>query len=226
MQTRYRWFRIQLPARARNFAALVDTRPFDSTATYGFAHLLGDFSGSSYRFLWRSPVVVTKLNLEGLPTYEQIDSVSFTDFALIEVDDLTFLRVENPGRNIRDLLNALETLAGMGFTVKPITFEKGQPTTVFSSVDSSKLVGIKVVGAVLADDLVARMEFVSKEGMAVENMAVLAGLKYKVEHAVFELVLGGLKGQIAFAANGTVKISGQFAPKLVSLVEEDLLLFV
>ena len=62
--------------------------------------------------------------------------------------------------------------------------------------------------------------------VVVENMPVLDGLKYKVEHAVFELVLGGLKGQIAFTANGTVKISGQVAPKLVSLVEEDLHLFV
>ena len=168
---------------------------------------------------------MTKLDSEGLPTYEQIDSVSFTDFALVEISGLTFLRVENPGRNVRDLLNALEALIGMGFTVKPVTFDKAQPTTVFRSVDASKLVGLKVVGAVLADDLVARMEFVSKEGMVVEKMTVLAGLKYKVEHAVFELVLGGLRGQIAFAANGAVKISGQVTPKLVSLVEADLHLF-
>ena len=138
---------------------------------------------------------------------------------------MTFLRIENPGRNVRDLLNALEALVGMGFTVRPIVFDKGQPSTVFRSVDASKLVGLKVVGAVLADDLVARMEFASKEGMVIEKMNVLNGLKYKVEHAVFELVLGGLKGQISFAANGTVKISGQVAPKLVSLVEKDLPLF-
>lgn len=225
MQTRYRWFRIQLPARARDLAELVATCPFESTSTYGFARALGGVDGALYRFLWRSRVVVTKLDFEGFPTYEQIDSVSFTDFALVEVDELTFLRVENPGRSVRDLLNALETLVGIGFTVKPITFDKGQPSTVFTSVDASKLVGLKVVGAVLADDLVARMEFVSKQGMNVESMTVLDGLKYKVEHAVFEIFLGGLKGQIAFAANGTVKISGQVAPKLVGLVEQDLHLF-
>lgn len=170
--------------------------------------------------------MVTRLDAEGAPTYEQIDSVSFTDFALVAVADLTFLRIESPGRSVRDLLNALETLVGMGFTVKPVLFDKGQPSTVFRSVDTSKLVGLKIVGAVLADDLVARMEFASKEGIVVENMTVLDGLKYKVEHAVFDIVMGGLKGQIAFAANGTVKISGQVAPKLVSLVEQDLHLFV
>lgn len=226
MQTRYRWFRIQLPARVRDLTTLVATRSFDSTSMSGFAYVPGGVGGPSYRYLWRSRVVVTRLDAEGVPTYEQIDSVSFTDFALVAVADLTFLRIENPSRNVRDLLNALETLVGMGFTAKPVVFEKGQPSTVFRSVDASKLVGLKVVGAVLADDLVARMEFASKEGMVVENMTVLDGLKYKVEHAVFELGIGGLKGQIAFAANGTVKISGKVAPKLIGLVEQDLHLFV
>lgn len=226
MQKRYRWFRIHLPALAQDLAALVLMRPFDSTSPFGFATVPGDLGGTSYRFLWRSRVVVTRLDVEGIPTYEQIDSVSFTDFVLVTVADLIFLRIENPSRNIRDLLNALETLVGIGFTVKPVVFDKGRPSTVFRSVDASKLVGLKVVGAVVADDLVARMEFASKEGMEIENMTVLDGLKYKVDHAVFELVLGGLKGQIAFAANGTVKISGQLAPKLLSLVERDLHLFV
>ncbi|MDZ4350010.1 hypothetical protein [Acidovorax sp. BoFeN1] len=224
MQIRYRWFRIQLPARARDLAAIVANCPFESAASFGFSR--APSGGASYRYLWRSRVVVTKLDAEGAPTYEQIDSVSFTDFAVVELGDLIFLRIENAGRNIRDLLNALETLAGMGFTAKPVTFDKERPSSIFNSVDSSKLIGLKVVGAVLADDLVARMEFVSKEGMVVESMEVLAGLKYKVELAVFELVLSGLRGQIAFAANGTVKISGQIAPKLISLVEKDLPLFI
>lgn len=226
MQTRYRWFRIQLPVKARDLAALVASRSFDSTSASGFARVPSGIGNPSYRFLWRSRVVVTRLDAEGVPTYEQIDSVSFTDFAVVEVAGQTFLRIENPSRNVRDLLNALETLAGMGFTAKPVIFDKGQPSTVFRSVDASKLVGLKVVGAVLADDLVARMEFASKEGMAVEKMTVLHGLTYKVEHAVFEILLGGLKGQIAFAANGTVKISGQVAPKIIGLVEQDLHLFV
>ena len=224
MQIRYRWFRIQLPARARDLAAIVANCPFESAAAHGFAR--APSGGASYRYLWRSRVVVTKLDAEGAPTYEQIDSVSFTDFAVVELGDLIFLRIENAGRNIRDLLNALETLAGMGFTAKPVTFDKERPSSIFNFVDSSKLIGLKVVGAVLADDLVARMEFVSNEGMVVESMEVLAGLKYKVELAVFELVLSGLRGQIAFAANGTVKISGQIAPKLISLVEKDLPLFI
>lgn len=226
MLIRYRWFRIQLPIRAQDFPALVAKCPFDSTSAYGFTRVPSGGGGTAYRFLWRIRVAVTKLDTDGTPIYEQIDSVSFTDFSVVASGKLTFLRVENPGRNIRDLLNALETMAGLGFTAKPVAFEKGRPTAVFDSVDSSRLVGLKVVGAVLADDLVARMEFASKEGMVVENMAVLSGLQYKVEHAVFELVLNGLKGQLAFAANGAVKISGQLAPKLIGLIEQDLPLLI
>nr|WP_255468162.1 hypothetical protein [Achromobacter sp. UMC71] len=166
------------------------------------------------------------MDAEGAPTYEQIDSISFTDFVVVELDDLLFLRIENPSRNIRDLLNALEKLTGMGFTAKPVTFERGRPSTIFDSVDSSKLVGLKVIGAVLDHDLVARMEFASKEGTAIERISVLAGLKYKVEFAAFELFLTGLKGQISFAANGTVKISGQLAPKIINLIEQDLPHFI
>lgn len=226
MQTRYRWFRIQLPSRARNLAELVGSYTFDATSPSGFAKVHGSASGTTYRFLWRSRVVITKLDSEGNPIFEQIDSVNYTDFALVKVGDLVFIRVENPGRNVRDLLNALETLAGMGFTAKPVTFERGQPTTVFGSVDASRLVGLKVVGAVIADDLVARMEFASKEGMVIKNMTFLTGLKYKVQHAAFEIIIGGLKGHISFAANGVVKISGPISPKLVGLVEEDLPDFV
>lgn len=226
MLTRYRWFRIQLPTRARDLTATIAKCPFDSTSTYGFARISNSAGEVSHRFFWRSRVIVTRLDAEGAPAYEQIDSVSFTDFSVVSVGSVTFLRVENPGRNIRDLLNALETLAGMGFTAKSVTFDKGHPSAVFNFVDSSKLIGLKVVGAVLADDLVARMEFASKEGMVVESMTILQGLQYKVEHAVFELILSGLKGQIAFSANGTVKISGQLAPKLINLIEQDLLLLI
>lgn len=222
MLIRYRWFRIQLPARARDLASLFANLPFDLTSKCGFARIASNGSGASYRFFWRSQIVVTKLDAVSAPTYEQIESICFSDFAVINLGEMIFLRVENPGRNIRDLLNEIETLAGMGFTAKPVTFDKGRPATVFNSVDSSKLIGLKVTGTVLADDLVARMEFASKDGMVVENLAILAGLKYKVELAAFELVLGGLRGQLSFAANGTVKISGQIAPKLISLIEQDI----
>lgn len=224
MQIRYRWFRIQLPIHSKDLNRLFAEHPFESKSPYGFVVTSGD--GDSYRYLWRSRVYITKLNDEGEPAYEQVESVGFTDFSLLQIDGVIFLRIENAGKNIRDLLNSLETMIGLGFTAKPVIFDKNLPSSVFESVDSVKLVGLKVVGAVVADDLVARMEFVSKEGMDIEEMKILSSLKYKVDNAVFEVVFGGVKGQISFSVSGSVKISGQIAPRLIHFIEKDLMQFV
>lgn len=120
------------------------------------------------------------------------------------------------------MLNSLESLVGLGFTCKLLTFEKARPTTVFEGIETVKLIGLKVVGAVIEEDLVARMEFASKQGMAVENMKLLEGVRHKVDSAAYELVYEGIRGQLAFSSSGTVKVSGQLAPRLVHLIEQDL----
>jgi hypothetical protein len=222
MLIRYRWYRIQLPRGDLDLADIVAERPLTQDASFGFSRLEGDIGAPKFRFLWRMKVIVTRLDDEGTPSYEDVASVSFTDFAIVSIDGTTFLRVENPGRNIRDLLNAIESLVGLGFTSKPITFDKAKPTTIFESVETTKLVGLKVVGAVIDEDLVARMEFASKQGMIIEKMKLLDGLIYKIDSAVYELIYEGLRGQVAISSSGVVKVSGQLAPRLVYLIEHDL----
>lgn len=222
MLTRYRWYRIQFPHGDFDLPSIIAGKPLTQDASFGFSCIEGAFDTAKFRFLWRTKVVVTRFDDGGTPSYEEMASVSFTDFAIVSVDDVTFLRIENPGRNNRDLLNALESLVGLGFTSKLLTFDKAKPTTVFESVEATKLVGLKVVGAVIDEDLVARMEFASKQGMIIENMKLLDGLRYKVDSAVFELIYEGVRGQVAFTSSGLVKVSGQLAPRLVNLIERDL----
>lgn len=222
MLTRYRWYRIQFPRGGFDLSSLVATKPFRQDASFGFSHIEGTIDASKFRFLWRTKVVVTRFDNGSVPSYEEVASISFTDFAIIPIDGMTFLRIENPGRNVRDLLNALESLVGFGFTTKPLTFDKTKPTTVLESADAIKLVGFKVAGAVLNEDLVARMEFASKHGLVVENMKLLDGLRYSVDSTVFELIYEGVRGQLAFSSSGLVKVSGQLAPKLIHLIEQDL----
>jgi hypothetical protein len=222
MLTRYRWYRIKVPSGDYDLPRIITGKPLMKDNSFGFSHIEGTIGTPKFRFLWRTNVVVTRLDDGGAPSYEEVASVSFTDFAIVSVDSTTFLRIENPGRNIRELLNALESIFGLGFTSKQLTFEKAKPTTIFESVDSTKLVGLKVVGAVIDDDLVARMEFASKRGMIVENMKLLNDLRYKVDTSVFELIYEGVRGQLVFTSNGLVKISGQLAPRLVHLIEQDL----
>jgi hypothetical protein len=165
---------------------------------------------------------LTKFDDGDDPSYEEVASVSFTDFSIISVEGAIFLRVANPGRSLRDLLNGLETIIGFGFTSKPIMLKKLNMTAVFEAVDSVKMVGLKVSGAVINKDLVARIEFASKQGISVEKMKFLDGLKYAVEASAYELVYQGLRGQLAFSSSGLVKVSGSLAPRLVNLIEQDL----
>jgi len=222
MLTRYRWYRIQLPRRDISLSTIIGQKPLTLNTASGFSRIDDALGASKFRFFWRTKVMVTRFDDDGRPIYEEIASVNFTDFAIVGIAGSNFLRIENPSRNIRDLLNALESLIGLGFTSKALTFEKSKPTTIFESVASAKLIGLKVVGAVIDEDLVARMEFASKQGMIVENMKLLSDLRYHVDSAVFELVFEGVRGQVAFASSGVVKISGQLAPRLVQLIELDL----
>lgn len=221
MTMRYRWYRIQLPNDC-DLIHLISKKPFTQNVNFGFSLLEVSALNSLFKFFWRTKVVITKLDDEGSPLYEEVTSVNFTNFAFIKVEGVMLLRVENPGRNIRDLLNALELLVGLGFTCKLLTFEKIQPTKIFENVEVTKLIGLKVVGAVIDEDLVARIEFASRQGMIKENLKVLNNLNYKVDTAIYELIFEGVRGQISIASNGLVKISGQLSPKLIHLIELDL----
>lgn len=222
MLTRYRWYRIQMPLGNYDLAKIISGNPLTLDAGFGFSNIPDEFGNRKYRFLWRTKVVVTCFDDEGTPFYEEVASVNFTDFSIVLVEGMTFLRIENPGRNIRELMNALESILGLGFTSKALTFEKTRPTTVFEHVDSIKLVGLKIVGAVVDQDLVAKMEFVSKQGMTIKNMRLLDDLRYKIDTQSYEVIHEGVNGQVVLALNGLMKISGQLAPKLLHLIEQDL----
>jgi hypothetical protein len=222
MLIRYRWYRVQFPSDYVDLPSIIAGKGLMENASFGFTRIEGPMGSEMFRFLYRSKVTVTLFDDDGVPSYEEIASVNFTDFAMISIDDASFLRLENPSRNARDLLNALESLIGLGFTCNPLTFKTIKPTTIFEKVESSKLIGLKVVGAVINNDLVARMEFASKQGMVIEDMKLLDDLRYNVSSSVFEMIFEGIRGQVTFASSGLVKISGQLAPMLVYLIEQDL----
>lgn len=222
MLTRYRWYRIQLPSSISDISSIITGQPLTKGTSFGFSRMEDTVGTSIYRFLWRTKVVVTLFDDDANPSYEEVASINHTDFVIITVDDITFLRIENPRRNIRDLLNALESIIGLGFTCKPLTFEKAKPSDMFKSIDSNKLIGLKVVGAVVDEDVVARMEFASKQGMIIKDMKLLDDLNYNVVSTVFELVCEGVRGQVSIASNGLIKVSGKLAPRLVHLIEQGL----
>lgn len=222
MQLRCRWYRIQLPKGTSNLIAMLEQHPLGLETNQGFMTVTGAWGQPLYRFLWRSKVVVTQFDDEGVPHYQEVATVNFTDFAVLNIGDDMFLRIESPGRSIRDLLNALESLVGLGFTCKPVTFAKTKPTSVFENSEVTKLIGLKITDAVLGKDLLARMEFSSKEGITLEKLTVLDGVHHKTDSASYELIYAGVRGLLSFSSTGMVKVSGQLAPRMIHFIEQDL----
>jgi hypothetical protein len=222
MLTRYRWYLIKIPLGNASLVSAISEQPFSHKDNYGFAIIEGNSEELSFRFFYRTNIQVTKLSDDGSTVIESISSVNFTDFSFVTMAELTFLRIENPGKNIRELLNTIESIVGFGFMAKPLSFDKVSPSTVFSSMDTSKLIGLKVVGAVIGKDLIARMEFASKNGIDINEIKPLENLDYKLSSASYELFFEGIKGQMSYSSGGLVKISGQLAPKILHLIEKDL----
>lgn len=223
MSNRYRWLRIKYPSAIQDVDKLFIEHPFGAGVPYGFSTIDNNEYSERYRFLWRTLITVTSLDDCGNPIYQEVDSVGFIDFSIIEANGEFFLRIMNPGRSIRDFLNALEDVFGFGFTVKPIEFDDKCLTGVFEKVDSFRLVGMKISGAVLGKDLVSRMEFASKNGIKVSDISFLDKIKYRVDFSTYEVIINGIKGGVAVSASGMVKISGYIDKKLLELIELGLL---
>lgn len=221
MIARYRWYSLKIPKAVTDIAQVILNRPLREDSQSGFSIADGEES-SRFRFFWRTRVVVTLFDESGAPSYQQISSVEFTDFAIVKIRGRTYLRVENPGRSTRELLNALELALGFGFFCSPLTFEDVGSAAIFCQIDSVKLVGLKVVGAVVSEGLVARIELVAKQGMVEKDIQILEKIKYKVEQAAFEIIFRGIKGQIALSSNGLVRLTGHLSPKLLGLIEKSL----
>lgn len=226
MQLRCRWYRIHLPKGTPDLSEVLERQPLGPDVNQGFTTVTGAWGQQLHRFLWRSKVVITLVGDDGEPYYQEVATVNVTDFAVLNVDGEMFFRIENPGRSIRDLLNTLESLVGLGFTCKPVTFAEKKPISVLESVEVAKLVGLKVTDAVLGKDLLARMEFSSKEGINPEKLTVLDGVPHKTDSASYELNYGGVKGVLHFSSTGMVKVGGQLVPRLIYLIEQDLPLLV
>lgn len=219
---RYRWYRIGFPNSMTNLSNILESRPLTQNTSFGFISINDELDKDKFRFLWRTSIVVTHLDEVGEPIYDQVESVDFVDFVILKVDSISYLRIENPKRSNKELLNALEKTIGLGFTAKLIVFEKLEPKTLFQHLDLNKLIGLKITGAVIEKNLVASMEFSSKEGIEIDKIKLLEGRQHKIDLANFELVYNGLSGQVTFSSSGLVKITGKLAPKLIHLIEADL----
>ncbi len=219
MMVRYRWYSIRVPKTLESLSDALLQRPFTQSDSFGFSRLNRDTESPPLRFYWKTKVVVTSFDELGNASYSDIVNINYDDLSLIIVKNQLFMRVENPGRSIRELLNAIESIVGLGFSSEPVLFRHFDPLKVFVDADSIKLIGLKVADVVVSNDLVSSMEFSSKQGINLNEVRVLDGLKYKVDTGTYELTYESARGQISVSSGGLVKISGQLSPKLLHQLE-------
>lgn len=222
MDTRYRWYRIQFPRDDYVFSTIIVANPFTNNSNSGFMSIDDQFGNPKYRFLKRANVTITVMDENGNPDYQQISTVEIIDFSIFSVDSFVFLRVENPGRSINDLLNAFEKYIGLGFTCSAIIFKKLNPMEVLANLDNTKLVGLKVSGTVAGETFKANLELVSNEGIVTEKIRLLDEMTYHISLAVIEVLYEGLRGKVSLSSSGLVKITGKITPKITQVIENAL----
>lgn len=226
MFRRYRWYRIQLPKNSISLPEAITKNSLKADNDFGFSVIEYGVDKPTYRFLWRTKITVTKFDESGALIFENLSTVSFTDFIIINIDEEIFLRIENPARTLKDLFNTLESIYGLGFTSKRVSFEKNKPKRIFDNIETATLIKLKVIGAVFDDGLVGRLELESKKGILLEQLKMLQNVQYKIDSASYDFVCEGVHGQLTFSANGSVKVGGALTSRILHLIELDLPSFI
>src|SRR5688572_4932015 len=72
------------------------------------------------RFYKRIQIPVERIGSSGDPETSQIESISSVEIAFKDGRYGTLLKVTNPGRNMRSLMDSLEFVLGSGFSTRPL----------------------------------------------------------------------------------------------------------
>lgn len=218
---RLRWFLCGGVEDAGGFYAKLLRRPFERENGCGFMRLNDPREPLAVRYIWTTEVFATRVNEAGEPQVETLVSESYVDFILKKIRGSTVLRVRNPSRSLSGLFNAIEKEAGFGFWVKGIELLPRASRLLSGDVRQVKLVGLKITNVIMGGDILARMEFLSKEGIQPAVLRETLELSHTVEFSSYDVLVGSHKGQIAFMRTGLVKVSQQLEQFVVEIVEAD-----
>lgn len=220
MSTNYRWYSVKKGGRSLRSAELVAKLRDLQGVDYWF-EVESTSATSGFKFFRKSELAVARYGDGGL-SYDRIETVTVMEAAIVSVKGQSLLRVANPGRNMLPLMTALEMAVGQGFTTKLLVADGAELTNLLSGTDVSKLVGLKIANAVVESGVVARMEFASKQGIDVSKIRILKRVEHKNEYQKYEFIYKGVRGHLACSSNGVMKIGGELAPRILKLVELDL----
>lgn len=222
MLVRYRWYKVKTYDTKIRWDDLSSMK-IDNNNSYGFLAAQTTSDGKKFRFFWRTSVSITKLDSEGTPVSESVASFDYQDFFIKEIGKFILMRVENPGRSLRELFNALEDFGKNSISTKLVTFENFNPSSIFEGVDVYKLTGIQINGATLASNLFADLSIKSKSQIDLSLIPFLKENTYTKENSTFELIKQGISGDVMISKNGTIKVSSEIANYVAHMIEKDII---
>lgn len=219
MTLRFKWYKLSLPISLPSLVAALLASPLTSESECGFRARSSHEPGARVRFAWRSTVSAIAFDDDGNPMTQAVSTVSFVDLKFFTRGNATFLRVDNPGKSVRMLMNELGRIAGYGFSLQPILFSDAEPPPFFSEFDQIRLVGLKLINVVFDRHVVGRVELASKEGIDLQSVWDTTGKAYVVDTAVYEVMARMIRGQLSFSKSGLVKVTDRLAPQFLHLFE-------
>lgn len=219
---RYKWYRIGLPISHEEFLSLLKNGKAEDHSQGEFKFKCEEDERSHFVFLLKSSISRIVLDLNGNTSTELIPSYSLCEIALFKSKENSWLRIVNAPRSVRELLNRMEALAGFGFSAEPVTFLQKNKLPKLPRGSEYKLISIKALKPIPAENALARIEAASKDGINLKSFSLLSDSPYSLEQLTFEVVYAGIKGQISVTNSGVLKIGGQLAPLLLETIESDI----
>lgn len=221
---RYKWYRLGLPCSHKAFVKNLLRTKFDYESKCGFISVAQGADEDAFRFAWETLLPKTSFDSSGDSSVEFIASVDFCEFSIFQRDGVTWIRIINPPRSLKELMNTLEESAGFGFSSELISFRDVELPHSISELGEVSLIGFRGIGSVPKQHLVARIEVVSRTTLDLDNVEFLRHMSYEIDKCVYEITFQRIRGQISLSATGLVKISGQLAPLVLHLIESDLVM--
>lgn len=218
---RFRWFELTLPLPFQTFVSKIRSSKFNQKSQTGFIEQDPGDKQLQFKYYWSSMITRIIMQHDQTPTSESIATLCQSSFCLFVRKNRVWLRIHNPPRSSRDLLNKLEDLSGFGFYVHPVQFLTNNEIPVLASELANRITSIKLIRSLAGDGSVARIEAASKDGITQEDIDTIKGKTQKLELITFEINYQLTKGQLSINNSGVIKLSGNLTPFLLEYVERE-----
>lgn len=190
--------------------------------TFSFSFLGQEKNRWKYNYYWQAYISRVDFDEDGLLRTEEIINFSFCELEFYFSNSKMWLRVKNPPRSVKDLLDNIERAVGFGFFVESVSLFLNDNFLLLGKNAHKKLIAFKAFVPMPMESSLVRMEAVSKEGMDLDSFTLLQKNDYQLDQLTYEVMFERARGQISIGRSGLVKIGGQISPYLLEQIEKSL----